>query len=462
MINILIIATYFISMLAIGFMSSRRIRNISSFYVSDRSGSTLLISGSLLATIVGASQTLGLAGLGYTKGLVGAWWMLVGSLGLFTLTFWLAGKVRETEVYTLPELLKRQYGSETLKIIASLLISIAWLGVIAAQIVAAGKIMTTLWPLHMSMSVIMMGVVFILYTTLGGQYSVLKTDFIQFIIILAGVVACMILSVNQAGGISALMQNLPASHFSFPVSDQFSWHDLLLFILFVGSVYLVGPDMYSRILSARSPSTAKRATFLSALVMVPLAFVITMIGVSARAIFPGISAENAFPYVVMHVLPEGVNGFVVAALLAAVMSTAATCLLTTSTIVVSDVLRPLLNERFTEKKMLLCSRVAVIIIGCLSIFIALQAKGIISSLLLAYTVYSGGLVIPVIFGFYSRRLSLHSLGAIASVLVGGFLALYLKLTSHEDILVICFPLCILILFAGSWIGKRIGSKRAAG
>jgi SSS family solute:Na+ symporter len=455
----MIITIYFISMLAVGFMSSRRIRNITSFYVSDRSGSALLISGSLLATIVGASQTLGLAGLGYTKGLVGAWWMLVGSLGLFVLTFWLAGKVRETEVYTLPELLKRQYGSETIKIIASLLISIAWLGVIAAQIVAAGKIMMTLWPLHMSWSVIVMGVVFIFYTMLGGQYSVLKTDFIQFIIILVGVAACMILSVNHAGGLSVLMQKLPASYFSFPVSEQFSWHDLLLFILFVGSVYLVGPDMYSRILSAKSPSTAKRATFLSALVMVPLAFVITMIGVSARAIFPGISAENAFPWVVMNVLPDGVNGFVVAALLAAVMSTAATCLLTTSTILVSDVLKPLWGERLTEKKMLSCSRIAVAIIGFFSIFIALQAEGIISSLLLAYTVYSGGLIIPVLFGFYSRRLALHPLGAIASVVVGGFLALYLKLTSSEDILVMCFPLCIVILLAGSWIGKRIESSR---
>ncbi|MCE5274725.1 MAG: sodium:solute symporter family protein, partial [Deltaproteobacteria bacterium] len=97
-------------MLGVGFTNSRRIRGIAGFYVSDRSGSALLISGSLLATIVGASQTLGLAGLGYARGLVGAWWMLVGSVGLFILTFRLAEKVRAAEVYTLPELLKRQYG----------------------------------------------------------------------------------------------------------------------------------------------------------------------------------------------------------------------------------------------------------------------------------------------------------------------------------------------------------------
>ncbi|MCK7510026.1 MAG: hypothetical protein MZV70_42310 [Desulfobacterales bacterium] len=162
-----------------------------------------------LATIVGASQTLGLAGLGYARGLVGAWWMLVGSVGLFILTFWLAGKVRATEVYTLPELLKGQYGSETVKIVASLLISLAWLGVIAAQVVAAGKIMASLWPVPPWLSVVVMGGVFVLLSRLGGNTPVLKTDFIQFIIILAGVVACLVLSVNAAGGFPAHGRDTP-------------------------------------------------------------------------------------------------------------------------------------------------------------------------------------------------------------------------------------------------------------
>lgn len=459
MLNFFIITAYLSCMLAVGYTSSRRIKGISGFYVSDRSGSPLLVSGSLLATIVGASQTLGLAGLGYARGLVGAWWMLVGSVGLFILTFLLAGKVRATEVYTLPELLKRQYGSETVKIVASLLISLAWLGVIAAQVVAAGKIMTSLWPVPLWLSVVVMGGVFVGYTALGGQYSVLKTDFIQFIIILAGVVACLVLSVNAAGGFSAMAETLPPSHFSFPVSEQFTGNDLLVFLLFVGSTYLVGPDIYSRLLSARSPAAAKRAALTAALVMIPLAFVITLIGVSARVLFPGIPAEKAFPTVVMNLLPAGVNGFVIAALLAAVMSTAATCLLTTSTIVVSDVLRPLLKgSHATDKRMLLYSRVAIVLIGLFSVLIALHAQGIISALLMAYTVYSGGLVIPVIFGFYAKRFSLNHVGAMGAVATGGVLALVLKLSSHESLLVICFPVSLLVLFAGSRAAVHFGQK----
>lgn len=459
MLNFIIITAYLACMLVVGFTSSRRIKGIAGFYVSDRSGSALLVSGSLLATIVGASQTLGLAGLGYARGLVGAWWMLVGSVGLIILTFRLAGKVRATEVYTLPELLKRQYGSESLKIIASLLISLAWLGVIAAQVVAAGKIMTSLWPVPLWLSVVVMGGVFVGYTTLGGQYSVLKTDFIQFIIILAGVVACLVLSVNAAGGFSAMAKTLPASHFSFPVSEQFTWNDLLIFLLFVGSTYLVGPDIYSRLLSARSPATAKRATLTAALVMIPLAFVITLIGVCARVLFPGIPAENAFPAVVMNLLPAGVNGFVIAALLAAVMSTAATCLLTTSTIVVSDVLRPLLKgSHATDKRMLLYSRIVIVLVGLFSVLIALHAQGIISSLLMAYTVYSGGLVIPVIFGFYAKRFSLNHVGAMGAVATGGGLALALKLSSLDGLLVVCFPVSLLVLFAVSRAAAHRGQK----
>ncbi|MGC9324354.1 MAG: sodium:solute symporter family protein [Desulfomonilia bacterium] len=460
MVNVAIIGAYLVGMLIIGFVSFGKIRNIASFYVGDRAGTTVLVSGSLLATIVGGSSTLGIAGLGFSRGLVGAWWMLVGALGLLVLSFWFSEKVRSYEVYTLPEILKSQYGSDVIKVIASLLISLAWIGVIAAQVIAGGKILTTLWPIDLEISMVLIATVCVLYTVLGGQYSILKTDFIQFIIIISGIIICLASSVVNTGGVPIMMEKLPHGHASFPVSETFRVHDLLLFCLFVGSTFIVGPDIYSRLFCAQTPRIARRASLITAFIMIPLAFAVTLIGMAARVLLPEILPESAFPALIMHLLPVGLNALVIAALLAAVMSSADTCLLTTSTILMADVLQPVFRDGIQEKKLILLSRTGVLVIGVISLVIALKAGGIISSLLLAYTIYSGGLVVPVIFGFYARPLRLHHVGAILSVISGGCLALFLKLTSHDDLLLLCFPVGAVVLLAGSVFGRYIDKRES--
>ena len=224
MINTAIIAAYLLGMLAVGLLSSGRIKTLAGFYVGDRAGGTWLITGSLMATIVGGSSTLGIAGLGFSKGLVGAWWMLVAAMGLLILSFCLSKKVRSYGVYTLPEILQIQYGSDLAKTISSMLISLAWIGVIAAQIIAAGKILSSLWSfVDPQATMLTVGAVFMIYTALGGQYSILKTDFFQFIIILAGISICLVSIFMATGGVSAMAAALPPDHFSFPVSPVFTF-----------------------------------------------------------------------------------------------------------------------------------------------------------------------------------------------------------------------------------------------
>ena len=102
MLPLIIIIIYFVVMIGLGLSTCKQAKNAGSFFVAGRSGSTLFITGSLLATIIGASATIGMAGLGFTRGLTGAWWILVGSVGLIVLGFLFARKVREYGFYTLP------------------------------------------------------------------------------------------------------------------------------------------------------------------------------------------------------------------------------------------------------------------------------------------------------------------------------------------------------------------------
>ena len=354
--------------------------------------------------------------------------------------------------------MERQYGGNSTKIVASLVIATAWLGIIAGQIIAAGKILSVLWPGHLELLMVLAASVFILYTVLGGQYSILRTDMIQSVIIIVGLSLCLVISLPAAGGLTAMTAALPPSYFSFPVSSSFSWMDLLTFLLFVGAAYLVGPDIYSRIFCSRSSEVAKRSVMIAAITMIPIAFFVTLIGMTARVILPGIPAESALPALIMQTIPVGLSGLVIAALLAAVMSSADTCLLTTSTILTADVMNPLLKSKMTEANLLMVSRLGVIIIGMISLLIAMKLKGVITSLLLGYTVYTSGLVVPVLFGFYSKRLKLNSFGVIAAVIGGGGMGLVLKLSGYTTLSLLTLPLSALLLFGGSYIARSMNEK----
>ncbi len=297
--DIAIVFAYFAGLIVIGSRSFRIVKGINGFFVADRASPFILIAGSLFATVIGGSSTVGMAGLGYSMGLVGSWWLLVGAIGLFALALFLAERVRSYSLYTLPEILDIQYGPEA-KLSASVLIVIAWMGIIAGQIVAAGKILETILETSPSLLMGITALVFITYTLLGGQHSVVRTDTIQSLIIIVAIVVSIPLCLGKVGGLGAMREVLGQEYFSFPVSSRFPWTTLATYLFLVGSTYLVGPDIYSRIFCARDERVAKGATMTVALSLVPFAFIITMLGMAARVLFPGINPEAAFPTMIHH------------------------------------------------------------------------------------------------------------------------------------------------------------------
>ena len=254
----IIVVAYLLLMLfidAIGLIKP----GLDEFHVASRSLKLVLLTGTFCATIVGASATLGMAGLGFSKGLPGAWWMLSGTVGLIVLSALFAGKIRATGCYTLPELVGSFYGDKA-RTAASILIAISWLGVIAVQIVASGKVLVALLGGNEIFYMAVCTAVFVLYTLHGGQVSVVKTDLVQFLIIIVGIVILFSKSLNAVGPSALISQ-------SFPTSAQMGIWDVTSMLIVVGSVYLVGPDMYSRLFSAQSPEIAKKSAIISAFIL---------------------------------------------------------------------------------------------------------------------------------------------------------------------------------------------------
>ncbi|MDY7018857.1 MAG: sodium:solute symporter family protein [Chloroflexota bacterium] len=457
MIQLLIIAVYFLAIIGIGVWSRKRAGSQDGFFVAHRRGTSPFITGSLIATAVGGSALVVTAGLGFDQGLTGAWWLLVGSVGLLILGLFFARKVRGAALYTLPELVEKQYGS-AVGLAASILIVVAWIGVVAGQIIAAGSFLSILGIGSSTFWMIVFTAVVVVYAILGGQFSIIRTDLFQAAILFAGIFTGLALVFSQVGGLDGLKVSLPPSYFSFPLSLEFDWKMLLSFLILIGATYVVGPDMYTRLFCAKEEKTAQKSVFGAAFLLIPLAFVIVLIGMSAKVIYPQISSDQAFPQVINGVLSPGLSGLILAAVIAALMSSADTCLLSQSVILTEDIFKRF-HPSLHERKAILSTRLSIVVLSAVALALALALKGVMQSLLFAYTIFTCGLVIPVIAGFYKDRLKVTSQGAMAALIGGGMIGLAGKLPGLDfplkgDLGLIGFAASAILLFGVSFITGR--------
>jgi SSS family solute:Na+ symporter len=460
MVQLTIIAIYFLAIIGVGMWSKRKAGSQNGFFVAHRRGSLPLITGSLIATAIGGSALIVTSKLGFELGLPGAWWLLVGSIGLVLLGVFFARRVRGAALYTLPELVEKQY-DRRVSLAAAILIVIAWIGVVAGQIVAAGSFLSILGIGSPTFWVVIFTAVVVVYAILGGQFSIIRTDVFQAPIFFIGIFIVLALVFSRVGGLDGLKASLPPSYFSFPTNSAFDWKMLLSFLILVGATYIVGPDMYSRLFCAKGEKTAQQSAILSAFLFIPLAFAITLIGMSAKVLYPQIMPGDAFPQVISGVLSPGLSGLIIAAVIAALMSSADTCLLSQSVILTEDIIKrvyPALDER----KTVLLTRLGLIGLGLVALGLALTLKTVYESLLFAYTVFTCGLVVPVIAGFYKDKLRVTPRGALAALIGGGVIGLLGKIPGLDiplkgDLGLIGFAVSAVVLFGVSFFDLKRSS-----
>jgi SSS family solute:Na+ symporter len=218
------------------------------------------------------------------------------------------------------------------------------------------------------------------------------------------------------------MARIPEGYLSFPVTSGFGWYQVLVFYpLIIGLPYLVGPDIYSRVLCARGESSAKRASLLAALAVVPLSFLLAGAGLLIRAQFPDLPPESALPTALAGLAPEGLKGLIVVGVLGAIMSSADTTLISAATILSLNVMGSgAERDRSAQLRM---TRTFVVVLGAMAWGIATFQQGIIASLLLAYTVFVGGVALPTLASFWRERLGVTARSAFWAIALGGATAL---------------------------------------
>ncbi len=419
--KITILILYGLALLIIGIYSALKIKTPVDYFIAGKKNKTLQISGSLLASILGGSAILGSVNLAVTQSWASAWYLLCASAGLWLLLP-IVKKVSQYGKFTLTDMIGRFYGDSARKV-ASVIIPVAWTGIVAAQIIAASKIMYSLFGLSYDNGVLISGIVFMGYTLIGGQVSILKTDFLQSIIILIGILASAVF-LNNTHEVS-----VSAFGDSFPFNSGFDSIDLLILFLTFSSTFVVGPDIYSRLFCARDEKTAKNSIVIVASILIPFAFILTYLGVVAHENLPASQLEGSVSLIELIdiYLPDWIVGLMAAALLSAVLSSADTTLLTASMI-----LSELFKKDIDNKKSLNTTRILVVIIGIISIVLALKVTSIINTLLLALAFYSGAFIVPLILAL--AQVKTNKKMTIPAMLIGGLVALSGKImVSYADL-----------------------------
>lgn len=436
--KVTILIIYALVLFLIGIYSFLKIKSPFDYFLAGKKTGIWQISGSLLATILGGSAVMGTIGLAEAQSWASAWYILAASLGLFGLLP-IVKRVYAKGKFTLPELIGQYYG-ETARKVTSVIIPVAWLGVVAAQIIAGAQILVSFFSLSYSSGVFLTGIIFILYTFIGGQVSVMKTDLFQSFFILVGVVVTALLIP------SAKLPELPSFTACFPFNSHFSPFDLFILILTFSSTFVVGPDIYSRVFCSKNSKTAFQSVLVVAAILVPFGFLLAYVGIYAATFNSGIQNSSSLVNLANSLLPEWATGLLVAALISAVLSTAATTLLTASMI-----LSELFHKDIDNRKSFQQTKLLIVVVGIFSMIISLKITSIVSSLLLALSFYSGAFIIPMIAALFNLKYN-KRLG-IAAMLVGGIFALSGKLlmTFHQVgtgsfILISGFVLNALLIF----------------
>lgn len=407
---------YLVFLIVIAVRSARRVRDIPDFFVARKRASAKAVAGSLVATILGGSAVIGAVDSGARLGGAASWFMLVGALGLLALIPF-AGRAYGHGKYALPDLVENLYGKGP-RLVASLVIPIAWTGIVAAQIIAAAKLLMTFTPLSYTAAAVIAATVFTGYTLAGGQISILRTDFLQACLIILGLlfVAGFALfgggSGVEARSLSEILQQAPA----FPFNTNFSPLDLFLLVLTYGTTYTAGPDIFSRMFCAKDTATAKKAVAMAAATLVPVAFVIGFLAVY------GVGLENVqgarITSIASQVLPAPLIPLIALALLSVVLSSADTTLLSSSVIICR-------LFRLGEGGRISRARLVILLNGVVALLLALVFTDIIGTLLLALAVYAGAFTVPILWGLLGLRAKPKFVAA--AIVAGGALALAGKL-----------------------------------
>lgn len=428
LIDLSIFIVYMILMLGVGFYFMRKNTGQDDYYVGGRNIGSWHIGLSVVATDVGGGFSVGLGGLGFMMGLSGSWMLFTGLLGAWMAAVWLIPKVRSNPAfeafYTLPQIFQYLFDKKV-GIAAAIISFVGYLGFTSSQLLAGAKLASGTFPtLDLNMALLIMGIIAVVYTVLGGLKAVIYTDTIQWIVLMAGFIFIGLpISYFHVGGWEAIKSTLPNEYFSL---TNLSWQDFANWGITILPIWFVGMTLYQRIFASSDVKSAKKAWFIAGLFEWPImAFMGVSLGLLAKVAFEQglivesvetLDPEMGLPILLSTVLPPGIMGLMMSAYFSAVLSTADSCLMAASGNLTTDIFGKLLKTK-EDKFVMRISQLFTLLIGVVALVIALQMTNVLELMLYSYAFMVSGLFVPIVAGLFWNMRSPKA--ALASMIIGG-------------------------------------------
>ncbi len=427
-----IFGVYMLSVLAVGVYHFFRNQSAEDYYVGNRSIKAHHVGLSIVATDVGGGFSIGLGGVGFAMGLAGSWLLFTGLVGAWLSAVLIIPKVKGVDakhgMMTYPDFLRHRYNG-SVAVVAAIISGIGYLGFTAAQMLAGAKLASaTILPKNpfgmkpILFALLVIAVITIGYTVIGGLKAVIYTDTIQWVILLVGLIFITIpVTVWKLHGFGAIRDALPPSHFSLFNIKPVTFLNWMVTII---PIWFVGMTLYQRMYACKDEREARKAWYLAGLFEYPvMAFTGVFLGMCARVVFPEADSEMALPMLIRDLLPMGVTGIVIASYFSAIMSTADSCLMASSGNLVNDGIERYVCKNLSTRNSIRLSMVATLLIGVVAVCLAAWFTTVLDAILYAYAFMVSGLFIPTVGAFFWPRGS--STGAMAGMLAGGGLTILL-------------------------------------
>ncbi|MFD0655117.1 hypothetical protein ACFQ2Y_48120 [Streptomyces malaysiensis subsp. malaysiensis] len=339
MIDKLIILLYLFLMVGAGYLGMRRSRTSEDFTVAGRRLGPFMYTSAMSTVVLGAASTVGGVSLGYQYGISGMVLVLSLAIGIAAIGVLFAGRLFRSGVYTVPDAMSRRFGRPS-RIMSSVIVVFYTLMVGVGQIIGIGTVLTVVFDIPPTTAAFIGWATIMLYSVAGGMWSITLTDVVQFMVKTLGVFAVLLpLVVHEAGGLSAMRAELPGRFFS-PTGIGMSTIGAYFLLFFFG--FMIDQGNWQRLLTARSEKVARWGAIVSGLYCALYGLAGALIGTAGRVVLPHLAnPDDAYARISSLVLPVGLFGLVMAAALAASMSTASGLLIGASTVLTNDVLRPL-------------------------------------------------------------------------------------------------------------------------
>jgi len=459
-IDIVIVIAFLILTFLVGSFFYKWVGDPDDFYLAGRKLTPFILAAVITATNVNLYSFVGQAGIAYQHGISILWQTWTGNMALVFSGLFIIPIMRRLRIRTVPEFLELRY-SKSVRVLVGVLwvFRLAfWLGVVLYTAVVAAQAITgiesyTFW-------IIAFAVVAIIYTVLGGMWSVAFTDVMQFVFMLGGALIVLPLAMSAVGWMPGLIEKLPEHSLTLVrETGTYNWKFILAIFLLGIEWASVDQGLLQRAFGAESTKTVAKGLVLAGIITTPFALLWNLPGLAASVLYPGLqNPDQAIPMLLSRMVPPVILGLVVCGLLSSQLSTISGNLNGVATLFTNDIYENLRKRKATDKETLFIARLMTLIVGIFMIVFAYfvpKMGGAVEAYLTIIGIMDMPLfIVGIFYGLLWKRAT--SSGAIMGYLAGalaGIIGKFVYLFDFNLTTFISAGAALIVLPIVSWLTK---------